>query len=175
MEGRSEEIERFDHWLGTLPHEHKVVIAGNHDFLFERDPDRARALLANASYLQDGLIEVGGLRIWGSPWQPWFFDWAFNLPRGPALASKWALVPDGVHVLVTHGPPAGILDRTANEEAVGCHDLARALERILPRLHVFGHIHESYGRLERDGTTFVNASNCDLKYRPVQAPIVVEL
>jgi hypothetical protein len=132
-------------------------------------------LLANASYLQDGLIEVGGLRIWGSPWQPWFFDWAFNLPRGPALASKWALVPDGVHVLVTHGPPAGILDRTANEEAVGCHDLARALERILPRLHVFGHIHESYGRLERDGTTFVNASNCDLKYRPVQAPIVVEL
>jgi len=175
MAGRPDEIESFDRWLGTLPHPHKVVVAGNHDFLFEREPDRARALLVNASYLQDGLLEVGGLRIWGSPWQPWFFDWAFNLPRGPELAAKWALVPGGVDVLVTHGPPAGILDRTANDEGVGCRDLARALERILPRLHVFGHIHESYGRLERDGTTFVNASNCDLKYQPAQAPIVVEL
>jgi predicted phosphohydrolase len=173
--GRADEIERFDRWLGTLPHEHKVVVAGNHDFLFERDPARARALLRSASYLEDGLLEIGGLRIWGSPWQPWFFDWAFNLPRGPELAAKWALVPDRVQVLVTHGPPAGILDRTASEESVGCHDLAHALERIAPRLHVFGHIHESYGRLERDGTTFVNASNCDVRYRPVQPPIVVEL
>jgi predicted phosphohydrolase len=175
MAGRTDEIERFDRWLGTLPHPHKVVVAGNHDFLFERDPERARALLGNASYLQDGLLEVEGLRIWGSPWQPWFFDWAFNLPRGPELAAKWALVPDGVDVLVTHGPPAEILDFTASGEAVGCHDLARALERIRPRLHVFGHIHEAYGRLQRDGTTFVNASNCNLMYRAVQAPIVVEL
>jgi predicted phosphohydrolase len=175
MAGRPDEIESFDRWLGTLPHAHKVVVAGNHEFLFERDPARARALLVNACYLEDGLLEVGGLRIWGSPWQPWFFDWAFNLARGPALAAKWALVPSGVDVLVTHGPPAEILDRTAKGEAVGCSDLARALERILPRLHVFGHIHESYGRLERGGTIYVNASNCDLRYRPVQAPIVVDL
>ncbi len=175
MAGRPDEIERFDRWLGTLPHAHKVVVAGNHDFLFERDPARARALLGSAAYLEDSLLEIGGLRIWGSPWQPWFFDWAFNLARGPELAAKWALVPDGVDVLMTHGPPAEVLDRTANDEGVGCRDLSRALERIRPRLHVFGHIHESYGRLERDGTTYVNASNCDLKYRPVQAPIVVEL
>lgn len=175
MAGRADEIEQFDRWLGTLPHAHKVVVAGNHDFLFERDPARARALLRNATYLQDSLTEIGGLRIWGSPWQPWFFDWAFNLARGPELAARWALVPDAVDVLVTHGPPAEILDRTASDEDVGCADLARALERIRPRLHVFGHIHEGYGRVERDGTTYVNASNCDLGYRPVHEPIVVEL
>src|SRR5688572_862313 len=175
MAGRPDEIESFDRWLDTLPHAHKVVIAGNHDFLFERDPERARALLVHALYLQDDLAEVAGLRIWGSPWQPWFLDWAFNLARGPALAAKWALVPEGVDVLLTHGPPARILDRTARDEHVGCQDLTQALTRIRPRLHVFGHIHESYGRSEHDGTTYVNASSCDLGYHPVQPPIVIEL
>lgn len=175
MAGRADEIERFDRWLATLPHEHKVVVAGNHDFLFEREPARARAMLRSATYLQDELLELAGLRIWGSPWQPWFFDWAFNVARGPELAAKWALVPDEIDVLVTHGPPAGILDRTSGGEEVGCRDLTQALERVRPRLHLFGHIHESYGRLERDGTTYVNASNCDLRYQPVQPPIVFEL
>jgi predicted phosphodiesterase len=116
--GRPAEIERFDRWLGTLPHPHKLVIAGNHDFLFERKPEKARALLTNARYLQDEACEVNGLRLWGSPWQPWFHDWAFNLARGPELAAKWALVPERIDVLVTHGPPAAILDRTHGGEAV---------------------------------------------------------
>jgi predicted phosphohydrolase len=175
MLGRPDEIRRFDRWLGTLSHRHKVVVAGNHDFLFEQDPSRARPLLAHATYLQDELIELEGLRIWGSPWQPWFHDWAFNLTRGPDLAAKWALIPAGIDVLVTHGPPAAVLDRTVSGEEVGCQDLARALERVRPRLHVFGHIHEAYGRLVRDGTTYVNACNCDVRYRPLQPPVVVEL
>jgi predicted phosphohydrolase len=175
MGGRAREIERFDRWLGTLPHAHKVVVAGNHDFLFEREPERARALLTNALYLQDGGLTLAGLRIWGSPWQPWFHDWAFNLARGPELAAKWALIPDGTDVLVTHGPPAAVLDRTVNGEAVGCRDLALALERVRPRLHLFGHIHESYGRIERDGTIYVNASNCDVRYRTLQPVVVVDL
>lgn len=173
--GRVAEIERFDRWLGTLPHPHKVVVAGNHDFLFERKPARARALITSARYLEDEACEVDGLRLWGSPWQPWFHDWAFNLARGPELASKWALVPDDVDVLVTHGPPAAILDRTHHGQEVGCADLRTALERVRPRLHVFGHIHESSGRVELDGTTFVNASLCDLAYRVRNEPVVVEL
>ena len=175
MRGRPQEIERFDRWLGTLPHAHKVVVAGNHDFLFEQEPERARALLTNASYLQDAELRIGALRIFGSPWQPWFHDWAFNLQRGPALAEKWALIPDGVDVLVTHGPPAEILDRTVHGEEVGCRDLRDALERVRPRLHLFGHIHEAHGRLERDGTLYVNASNCDVRYRSLQPVIVVDL
>jgi len=175
MSGRPAEIAEFDRWLGTLPHPHKVVVAGNHDFLFERQPERARALITNASYLEDGELEVGGLRLFGSPWQPWFHDWAFNLPRGPALAEKWARIPDGIEVLVTHGPPAGVLDRTIHGEDVGCADLVAALERVCPRLHLFGHIHEARGQEQRDGTLYVNASNCDVGYRTLQPVIVVDL
>ncbi len=175
MSGTPQQIEAFDDWLARQPHRHKVVIAGNHDWGFQRTPARARALLRHATYLEDSLAEVDGLRIWGSPWQPWFYDWAFNLERGPQIAAKWALIPDGIDVLVTHGPPLGILDRTSRGEAVGCADLLAAIDRVRPRLHVFGHIHEAYGRLERDGCIFVNASNCSERYRPVQPPIVVDL
>lgn len=173
--GKPHEIRAFDDWLATLPHPRKIVVAGNHDFLFQTDPPAARALLRHATYLEDAEAEVDGLRIYGSPWQPWFFDWAFNLRRGPEIAAKWAAIPAGVDVLITHGPPAGILDRTARGEAVGCADLLRELDRVRPRLHLFGHIHEAYGRVEADGRVYVNASNCDLQYRPVQAPVVVDL
>ncbi len=173
--GAAEEVRSFVDALVTLPHEDKVVIAGNHDFLCEEDPAAARELLRDVHYLLDSGVTLRGLRFWGSPWQPEFFDWAFNLPRGAALAAMWALIPDETDVLVTHGPPRGILDRTVTGVAVGCDDLLAALARVRPRLHVFGHIHEAYGKLERDGTTFVNASNCDVRYRPVQPPITIDL
>lgn len=173
--GTRPEIEAFDAWLGGLPHRHKVVIAGNHDFGFEQDVT-ARTWIRHAIYLQDEGAVIDGLRIWGSPWQPRFFDWAFNLDRGLALAAVWAKVPDGTDILVTHGPPRGILDRTFRGEHVGCDDLLREVtERIRPRLHVFGHIHEDAGLIERDGIRFVNASACDLRYQAVQPPIVVDL
>ena len=173
--GDRDAVLAFATSLHELPHADKVVVAGNHDLLFEREPQTGAALLGDVHYLCDSGVTIDGLRFWGSPWQPEFFDWAFNLPRGVALAEKWALFPNDTDVLVTHGPPLGILDRTVHGEDVGCEDLARAVERVRPRLHVFGHIHESHGRLERDGTTFVNASSCDVRYRPVQATFVVDL
>ena len=187
MHGTAEEIAAFDAWLASLPHPHKVVVAGNHDFLFERDPERARGLLRHAVYLQDSGVEVLGLRIWGSPWQPWFFDWAFNLRRGAPLKAKWDQIPQETDVLLTHGPPHGILDRvggplprlmaavTGQGAHVGCEELREAAFRLRPRLHVFGHIHECYGRETRDGTLFVNAANCDRAYRASNPPLVVEL
>jgi len=185
MRGAPEEIAAFDAWLGLQPHAHKLVVAGNHDWLFERDPEQARGLLRNATYLQDSGMEIAGLRFWGSPWQPWFLDWAFNLRRGAALEAKWALIPTHTDVLVTHGPPLGVRDQVPERAwglglpggsgNVGCEALLAALERVQPRLHVFGHIHEGYGREQRGGTLFVNASNCDRAYRPVNPPIVVDL
>jgi predicted phosphodiesterase len=167
-------IADFDAWLGTLPHPHKIVIAGNHDFAFERDPGAA-ALLAHAHYLQDGGIELAGLRFWGSPWQPRFFDWAFNLDRGPALAAVWAKIPEGTDVLVVHGPPHGILDRTHAGVSAGCEELERRLREMVhpPKLVVFGHIHEGYGIETRGATTYVNASSCTRRYAPTNPPIVV--
>jgi len=172
--GRLEEVHEFAAWLEALPHRHKIVVAGNHDFLFERDPPRARALLACATYLEHEGTVVDGLTVFGSPWQPWFHDWAFNLRRGAALAQMWATVPSGVDLLVTHSPPRGVLDRTWGGEDVGCDDLLAALPRIAPRLHVFGHIHEAYGTSSAGGRLSVNASNCDLRYRAVHPPVVVD-
>lgn len=173
--GSEADIADFNAWLGTLPHAHKVVIAGNHDFLFAQNNGLARALLFNATYLQDASVEVAGVKFWGSPWQPWFYNWAFNLPRGTALAQKWALIPPDTDVLLTHGPPFGVLDLTDRGEPVGCEELRQVVVRLSPRLHVFGHIHEAYGEVGFGRTWCVNASNCTLQYRPEHAPIVVDL
>jgi Icc-related predicted phosphoesterase len=172
--GTEKEVSAFTDWLAAQPHRHKVVVAGNHDFLFERQPGVARAHVHGAVYLQDDAVEIEGIRIWGSPWQPEFYDWAFNLPRGAALREKWDLIPEGTDVLITHGPPQGVRDGVDGRPE-GCADLLEAVRRVRPRLHLFGHIHEGYGREERDGTTFVNASICDRGYRPVNPPVVVDL
>lgn len=173
--GELDEVERFAAFLGRLPHAHKVVIAGNHDWAFQRQPERARAALDSVTYLEDAGREIDGVRFWGSPWQPWFFDWAFNLPRGAALREKWDLVPDGTDVLVTHGPPRGVGDRTARDEEVGCDDLATRVREVEPALHVFGHIHEDAGLWRHGSTLYANACVCDLRYRPRQPARVVDL
>lgn len=172
--GRPAEIAAFGVFLANLPHKHKVIIAGNHDFLFEEDIEQAKALLGDVTYLQDSGTEIDGLRIWGSPWQPRFFDWAFNLDRGLELKQKWDLIPDETELLLTHGPPHGTLDITTRGEAVGCEELTLALERVQPRVHVFGHIHEAYGVLSSDYGLSINACTCDVKYRPVNPPIVFD-
>ena len=105
------EIERFFRWFEQLPHKQKVLIAGNHDWAYQLQPEMVRTLIPDSIiYLQDSSIEIGGLKIYGSPWQPRFFDWAFNLNRGPEMAEKWAMIPEDIDVLITHGPPNGILD-----------------------------------------------------------------
>jgi Icc-related predicted phosphoesterase len=155
--GTLAELARADQWLASLPHRHKLVVAGNHDLCFEQQPALARRAVRGATYLQDEEITVAGLRFWGSPWQPWFYSWAFNLQRGPELAQKWALIPERIDVLVTHGPPAGILDATRGAHA-GCQDLMARVLKVRPRLHVFGHIHEDQGALWYGGILFVNAT-----------------
>lgn len=173
--GELEDVARFNEFLGRQPHAHKVVIAGNHDWSFAMDPARARSLITHATYLEDSEVSAAGLRIWGSPWQPEFMDWAFNLPRGPLLRQKWDLIPDGIDILITHGPPLGHGDVTFRGEHVGCRDLLEAVRRVRPRLHLFGHIHEGYGVTRDAYTTYVNASTCTLSYQPSNAPIVVDL
>ena len=108
--GRPKNLAICDDWFGTLPHRHRVLVAGNHDFLFQLHPEAARALIRNATYLEDSETTIEDLRVWGTPWQPWFLDWAFNLKTEEELAEKWALMPDGIDILVSHSPPYGIGD-----------------------------------------------------------------
>ena len=174
LRGGLAELVRFHDWLAALPHHHKVLIAGNHDFCFERLPAQARAVITQAHYLEDSEVLIEGLRIYGSPWQPRFFDWAFNLDRGPRLREKWEMIPEGIDILITHGPPAGILDRCSDGREVGCRDLRERVALVRPRLHLFGHIHEAYGRVDAEGITSLNACCCNLDYKPVQAPLTVD-
>ena len=173
--GERSELRDFNNFVGSLPHKHKVIVAGNHDFCFERDRESCAAELKNCIYLQDDEVTLDGVSFYGSPWQPWFYDWAFNLRRGPEIRAKWDLIPSQVDILITHGPPAGVLDRTLQGAAVGCIDLLEVVERVKPRLHIFGHIHEGAGIIESDGTTFINASTCNIDYRAVNPPIVFDL
>ena len=172
--GRLSEVSSFARWLRGLPHRHKIVVAGNHDWPFVRDPQTARQLIAfgGGTYLQDAGVVIDGVAFWGSPWQPEFCDWAFNLPRGPQLARRWSLIPPGTNVLVTHGPPLGLLDQSYDGAPhLGCEDLAHRLRDLKDlRAHVFGHIHGGHGVLNGGHTRpkVVNASVCDESYAPVR-------
>lgn len=174
--GTEKEIFDFSGWYSSLPHHYKIFVAGNHDIMFETNNIKARSLLhPSIIYLQDSGVILNGIKFWGSPWQPEFFDWAFNLPRGEPLKHKWSLIPDDTNVLITHGPPYSILDRTPSGELVGCKELVGAIKRVEPAFHVFGHIHNGYGIEEHSHTTFINASICDEDYLPVNKPIVIEM
>lgn len=179
--GRPAQIEDFARWFGEQPHEHKLLIAGNHDLMFEDAPEIAMMALRSGSeniiYLQDSEVVIDGVKFYGAPWQPEFNAWAFNLdPNGQKVLDVWAQIPDDTEVLVTHGPPRGILDECFGGELVGCEVLLKRIWKLEHlKLHVFGHIHESYGRLGVDGIQFVNAACCDLSYAAVNPPVVVEI
>jgi Icc-related predicted phosphoesterase len=184
MKGSRAEMERAARWLGSLRERFQAVVAipGNHDFGAQSDPGGTRALFEGygITWLVDEAAVVVGVTFYGSPWQPWFLDWAFNFPRhdeGAAARAAWAKIPTDVDVLVTHGPPRGILDQTAvpDAEHVGCPYLLAAIRERRVGAHVFGHIHEAYGEKRHGETLFVNASTCNLQYAAVQPPIVFEV
>jgi predicted phosphodiesterase len=173
--GTLAELEPVADWIRSQPHRRKLVVAGNHDWCFSRVRAEACALLGSGvSYLQDEERTIDGVRFWGSPWQPEFCDWAFNLPRGAPLRAKWSFIPDGIDVLLTHGPPRGFGDFVPEANArEGCDDLLAAVRRVRPALHLFGHIHQD-GGVFRDGPVWlanVTTNECErgptvLDYEP---------
>ena len=184
MAGNHIELVRFNSWFSALKHKVKIFVAGNHDRIFEDSPAEAKALLDDSIiYLQDESVEVCGLKFYGSPWTPIFYDWAFNLERGEEMAKRWRQIPDDTDILITHGPPRGINDVVRGENGTirneGCDELLERINelKLLRRLklHVFGHIHEGYGIINRDEVVFVNASICKENYKPVNNPIVLDL
>ncbi len=183
------QVESFTNWFSKLDFRHKIVIAGNHDLSFENTHSErkwnVKKLLDNGiTYLCDSAITFDSLNFYGSPWQPEFCNWAFNLPRGKALKEKWDQIPSDTNVLITHGPPHGILDLVENNRYnqgrdlhQGCEELAERVTQLQNlKLHCFGHLHLNGGQnVEIYGKTFVNASVCDEAYNPVNKPVVVEI
>lgn len=199
--GRDWEVTEFVQWFQNIKgYDSKIFIAGNHDFGFEKYNgyrhnkelpwlhhimNEENLSQSDVVYLHDSefIIETPEfskpIKFYGSPWQPWFYDWAFNLPRGgEELQKVWSKIPDDTDILITHTPPHGIRDSVNNYgrlESVGCEQLRFRVEQFNPILNVFGHIHEAYGAAYVRDTLFINASTCTSRYQPTNKPIIVDL
>lgn len=183
--GGLSEASKAGKWFGQIVKNFKqvVCIAGNHDRTFEkRGKDATQEFFNqfanNISYLCHESIEVDGIQIFGSPYTPEFCNWSFNVHRGPEIRKYWDRIPADTDVLVTHGPPRGILDQAAphyGTEHFGCDDLREVVQTIKPQIHLFGHIHGGRGMQKIGDTTFVNASMVNEAYQQVYEPFVVEV
>ena len=191
--GRENEVGDFISWIqGMEGFDKKIFIAGNHDIPFESKPNWLNTYLyeenlqqSNVTYLKDNFLIIDSpefsrpIKIYGAPWQPEFYNWAFNLPRnGEELKKKWELIPDDTDILITHGPAFGALDYVVDkygQRNVGCELLKGRVDALKPLIHVFGHIHYSHGTEKINDTLFVNASICTEQYNPINKPIVVDL
>ncbi len=174
-------VQDFNAWCDRLQEKgvckEVVVIAGNHDLTAQKDEETFKMLLKDVTYLCDEEYTWNGLRIYGSPWTPSFFKehWVFNADRGKEIKAHWDKIPEGLDILITHGPAYGVRDMTPRGERVGCYDLRDAILAKKPRVHIFGHIHHDYG-LGLLGTTLeVNASSCNESYKAKNAPLVIDV
>ena len=183
--GTKEECINAIRWLSNLAHNtarYTVFIGGNHDFWLQSTRDTQIQNYASiffeesVHYLEDSEVEIDGFKVWGSPYTPTFGKWAFMKERGDELKEHWSKIPEDVDILVTHGPPLRVRDSVDGILPLGCGDLRGRIEELPNlKLHVFGHIHASYGVLNVGGIQCVNASICDEQYQAANKPIVLEL
>jgi Icc-related predicted phosphoesterase len=128
------------------------------------------------------LLLIKGYNIWGCPWTPRFFDWAFNAARkedeafdsGPSLSMIYNSMPIDTDIVICHSPPYGILDK-GMDGRVGSKEMLSVLQKRNVKLYICGHIHEAYGVVEKDSTIFVNASSLGRDYKTLHKPIIIEL
>jgi Icc-related predicted phosphoesterase len=178
LSGSVREVQSCLNWLNNQPHKHVIAIAGNHDWAFERPHMKSELELGRIHYLENSGITIDGKTFYGSPVQPEFCNWAFNVARGPAIKRYWDAIPDVVDVLITHGPPMGVLDYQHpkwGNAALGCEELRLRVDVVAPAIHVFGHIHGGYGTKILGKTQFFNASIVNEAYKVVNPPWVVEI
>ncbi len=185
MRGYDAEITRFYKWLNEQPAKYKISIQGNHEMGWEKDPKNgveiARKECPNVILLNNEMVTIEGINIYGMPDTPWFYDWAYNRARNepemlkyhvPLMKNYTDNIPNNTDILVSHGPPYGILDELTNMNGVpkgqfvGCEDLLQAVNRVKPDLHIFGHIHCGHGQKHILGTSFYNVAVCDERYKP---------
>ena len=181
-----EDVTDFFDWFSSIKgYDKKIFIAGNHDRILENDPTWSTLTIKdypNLIYLQDegySIYDIEGdssVKLYGSPWQPEFNGWAFNLPRnGEVMKAKWDAIPKGTDILITHGPPFGYLDIPGGQSIrVGCEMLRYRVDELKPKIHVFGHIHGANGYYFNGHTHFFNASVLNERYNYTNKPFHFE-
>jgi Icc-related predicted phosphoesterase len=166
----------FNPWLEKQPAKHIVMTPGNHDIIFQDALKLVPKLSCNV--LIDELVEIEGLKIYGSPWQTRFYDWGFNLTEDK-LKLVWDKIPADIDILLVHSPPFGIMDMTQHPgypcKRIGSRSLAERIKVIRPKYVVFGHNHGEPGVIERDGITYINATLVDDSYIVKNPPIMIEV
>lgn len=183
--GWDREIEQFCKWFDSIDsYDLKVFIAGNHDYGFQTNVEKVSQIINSyktITYLEDDWVgyqkgDLREIRIWGSPWQPEFYNWAFNLPRnGVELEEKWNLIPNDTDILITHGPAWGYVDTVIGRyDNLGCEKLIKRIEEFNPAIHICGHIHTGYGYQSNGITHFINASVLNEEYIYTQKPITFD-
>jgi len=168
----------FRYWLLEQPITECVACAGNHDWIWEKYPHKVPQLNTNFHYLEDREIEILGLKIYGTPVQPPFYNWAFNRSKG-AIQKYWDNIPEGLDILLLHSPPYGIMDKTSSinygSENIGSKSLKKRIDEVKPKIVVFGHNHNEHGKIEQDGIIYINASLLDERYNMSKEPIILEI
>ncbi|UJH90854.1 metallophosphatase domain-containing protein [Antarcticibacterium sp. 1MA-6-2] len=169
---RSETIN-FLTWFSALPHSHKIIVPGNHDFYLQKNLENLNEIIPhNIHCLIDSGVEIENLKFWGSPFTPGNGRWAFNKARGKEIRKTWDLVPVGTDFLITHTPAYGVLDELDNKQHIGCEELWKRVKEVKIPYHIFGHIHNDYGIVRTRNTTYINASILDNRYRVINSPII---
>lgn len=172
--GEMKESLAFFNWVEKLPHKHKILVPGNHDRWCEEmlplatESAKKRGIIL----ITEGLVTIEDITIYCSSYTPRFGRWSFMYPRS---SMRWN-IPQDLNILVTHGPPYGHGDNV-NHRHVGCLDLMHEVRRVEPRYHVFGHVHEGYGRSVSDecSTKFINVASWDHHKNVMRESIKIEL
>lgn len=191
--GEMHMVKDFHTWLNKQPARHIISVQGNHETFADVGLAKAAALEAcpNVHFIEHGAVEIEGLKIFGSAWTPWFYDWAYNAMRKlsdaqemqrPFIGDKWEDIPMDTEILITHGPAFGMLDQTyyidgvTPRERVGCDLLLQKIIQLENlKFHVCGHIHSGHGQKSFHGKQFYNASICGETYQADYEPIIVEI
>lgn len=184
--GEKHLVKNFHEWLNKQDAGHIISVQGNHEKWVEKNFQEAKDVAERACpgvhFIEHGLVEIEGIKIFGSAWTPWFCDWAWNAKRGADIKRHWDQIPEDIDMLITHGPPANILDvvyqadGVTARDRVGCHDLMQKIMRC-PKLkhHFFGHIHGSHGSKTFHDKNFYNVTICDEQYMPTNPITVIEI
>lgn len=178
------QIRDFLEWFESLPYKYKIYVPGNHDTSIANgfhDFTRYPSVIL----LDHKSIEIEGVKIFGSPYTPSFgHGWAYNVARHK-IGVYWDEIPDDIDIVVTHGPPKGILDTTVSRDGsiqkAGCASLLNNIKRTAPKYHIFGHFHDESGVLNcgkftpvNSKTTYINTCVMNLKYQVVNNGNIIE-